>query len=285
MHNLINFIVKNVHWFLFGLLVVISFFLIVRENGYQRSVYLSSANEISGRVYSLSNVVTSYIGLKTANTDLTERIAELETRVRFLEGYIWEHNDSIGAIPILRDSVHTLGYVYMKARVVNNVIFLGSGNYITLDKGEKDGIAPDMGVISATGIVGVVNVVSDNFSVVIPVLNPKLRLNCKVKSSNYFGPLLWSGNNPRYAYLEELPRHITFNIGDTIVTSGFSSIFPEGIMVGIISASKKQKDDNYNSLQVELSTDFGSLSEVLVIKNKNQAEQKRVEKEAMKHVQ
>ncbi len=284
MRNLINFIIKNTHWFLFVFLVVISCFLIVRENGYQRSIYLSSANEVTGKIYSLSNTITSYIGLKTANEDLTERIAELETKIRYLEDYIWEHRDSIHPAPIHSESGNQAAYIYLKAKVVNNSVS-GMGNYITLNKGKKEGIAPDMGVISATGIVGVVSVVSDNFSVVIPVLNPKFKINCRVKSSNHFGPLTWDGDSPRYAYLEELPRHVTFNIGDTIVTSGYSLIFPEGIMVGIVSDSKKQKDDNFNSLQVELSTDFSSLNEVLVIKNKNQAEQKLIEREAMKHVQ
>lgn len=154
-------------------------------------------------------------------------------------------------------------------------------NYITIDKGTKDGITPDMGVVSDQGVVGIVSHVSRNFSVILPLLNPKYRLSCKVLGSNYFGSLRWNGRDARFAQLEELARHVEFQKGDTIVTSGYSSIFPPGIIVGTITDFKKQHDDNFYSLDVALATHFDTLTNVRILMNSKQDEQLRLEEEAM----
>ena len=160
----------------------------------------------------------------------------------------------------------------------NSVSYLA--NYITIDKGRSDGIERDMGVVSERGVVGIISTVSDNYAVVIPILNPKFRLSCKVLGSGYFGSMSWDGRNVQYAKLDELPRHVDFQAGDTIVTSAFSAIFPEGIMMGTVSSFEKQRDDNYYSLTVKLATDFTRLNTVMVIKNYHKNEQKQIEQEA-----
>lgn len=269
MKNLVQFLVKNAHWFLFLFFTLVSFVFLFKNNEFQKSKYLWVFEEIAGRVYSISNSVQSYLDLKPVNTELLNRIASLEMENESLKKKLGQSEDGGQSYNALSDSVQ---YCYVQARVINNQIS-GIDNYITLDKGSSDGIKPDMGIISANGIVGVVINVTPNFSRVISILNPKFRPNCKVEKNNYFGPLVWDGKDSRYTYLEELPRHVDFEIGDTVVTSGFSTIFPEGIPVGTIIDSQKNKNDNYNSLKVQLFTNFATLKEVLIVENTLKGEQ------------
>ncbi len=284
MRNLINFILKNIHWLLFLLLVIVSVYLLVHNNEFQRSKYLAAVQELTGRMYSVSNNVRSYMNLKESNAVLLKRIAELETRVDSYERQVRNMQDSTGVLTYELDSTGVVVCRYTPAWIVNKRIS-GIENYIMLDKGSNDGIKPDMGVLppDGHGIVGVVARVSSNFSQVIPLLNPKFRPNCKVKQSNHSGPLVWDGKDPQYAYLEELPRHITFSIGDTIVTSGYSSVFPAGIPVGTIVDSKKHRDDNFNALKIKLLVDFSTLNDVLIVQNSNREEQLQLEKEAARN--
>lgn len=276
MRNLLNFLVRNLHWWLFLLLVVASFALLLHDTAYPRSVYLSSANSVTGSVYRLSSSVTSYVGLKTENDDLMEKVAEMEARIQYLQEYISHRVDSVASKAVLSDSLGASGYTFVKAQVVNSSV-AQADNYITINKGTADGVTSDMGVISATGAVGVVSLASEHFSIVIPILNSKSRLSCKIRKNNHFGPLVWEGGDPNFAWLMNQPRHVLFNTGDTVVTSGFSTIFPPDIMVGTIVDSKKENNDNFNSLKVALSTDFYTLKNVLVINNKNQKEQMELE--------
>jgi rod shape-determining protein MreC len=277
MRNLIDFLIRNVHWWLFVLLMFVSSVLIVRDNAYQRSIYLSSANEICGGIYSLSASLTSYIGLQKANEALLNRMVEMETRIREMEAYIRSQCDTTAYLPILeRSGLYASGYTFIPARVVNNSV-TQTDNYITLDKGEKDGVEPDMGVISSTGVIGVVSLVSDHYAVVIPLLSSKSFLSCKIQRTNHFGPLVWDGKSPRFACLNNVPRHIDFHTGDTIISSGFSDILPENIMVGTVAEYEKVGGDEFSSLKIALSTDFHSLKEVLIIGNKSKKEQAELE--------
>ncbi|MDR1436608.1 MAG: rod shape-determining protein MreC [Candidatus Symbiothrix sp.] len=274
MRNLINFIFKNVHWLLFFLLVSLSVLLIVNNNRFQRSKYLAVSLEVTGRLYAVSAFVESYMNLRETNTNLMKKIAELENTIQAHEHQIELLSDTGSLRKIEPDSSH---FTLKQAKVVNNSV-TGIENYILLNKGSEDGIERDMGVISHQGIVGVIMGVSRNFSLVIPVLNPKFRPSGRVKSNNYFGPLIWDGKDPRYTYLQELPRHIHFEINDTVVTSGFSGIFPGGLPVGKIVDSMKQKNDNYTSLKIELFANFHTLTDVLIIKNSYREEQQILQK-------
>ncbi len=267
---------------MFIFLEIICFYFIFQYNSYQRSVFLNSSNEIVGRVYAISGNIVSYFGLREANEDLLLKNAELQNQVFDLQSYIHKLEiDTLRTNAIVQDSTVapvTNPYEYIISRVINNSISQAE-NYITINKGRNDGISKEMGVISQQGIVGIVRAVSNNFSVIQPVINPKTILSCKVKGSNTPGSLVWTGEDYRYVNLEGFPRFEKFEKGDTIITSGYSGIFPEGIIIGVIEDSKGQSDDNFLTLKVKLSTDFSSLKDVLVIKNNNRQEIIDLEKE------
>ena len=283
MRKLLEFLVGKRHWFLFVVLLAFSLTLIYRNNAYQRNILFSSANEVAGRLSSVSGEVISYMHLRKINKELLERNGQLEAQLLDLQDQL----DALRADTVLfkgfaADSTEHFPYAFVVAQVVNNSVAHLS-NYITVNKGRKDGIAPDMGVVSERGVIGIVSTVSDHFSVIIPILNPKLKLSCTVLGSSYFGSLSWNGQNIRYATLEELPRHVEFQRGDTIVTSGYSAVFPAGLIVGIVEDYEKQHDDNFYALQVRLATDFQALNHVRIIKNFLQQEQLEVEQEAKKN--
>lgn len=257
--------------------------LIYRNSAYQRNIMFSSANVITGHIASVSGYVNSYLNLREINKELLERNGQLELEMIELQDQLeMMRADTVLFAGFAPDSTEQFPYSFILADVVNNSVSHLS-NYITINKGRKDGIAPDMGVVSEKGVVGIVSTVSDHFSVIIPLLNPKFRLSSKVLGSSYFGSLSWNGRNSRFANLDELPRHVEFKKGDTIVTSGYSAVFPPGIVVGKVSDFKKQHDDNFYTLEVELATDFASLNNVRVIRNYHQAEQLSTEQEAKKN--
>ena len=238
-------------------------------------------SEVVGSFYFVSNSITSYLRLKTINEDLSERTAYLEGRIQYLEGLILSMKDSVVARELIdRIDFDTASrYTYIMARVANNSL-AKKDNYITLNKGTSAGIVPDMGVFSATGVVGFVMNASENYSVVLPVLNSNFHLSCKIKGTNYFGSLSWDGKSITHANLYELPTYTQCENGDTIMTSGHSLSFPEGIPVGIIEGLAPRKNNNFNTLKIRLLTDFGALNEVLVVDKKNRIEQQALEEEA-----
>lgn len=268
---------------MFILLEIISLALVYRNNAYQRNVMFSSANVVAGHLASISGSITSYINLREINRELLERNGELELQMLDLQDQLDALlADSVTFKGFAPDTTESFPYSFVVADVVNNSVTHLS-NYITVNKGRIDGIEPDMGVVSERGVVGIVSTVSDHFSVIIPLLNPKFRLSCKVLGSSYFGSLSWGGRSTLYANLDELPRHVNFQKGDTIVTSGYSAVFPSGIIVGVVDNFERQHDDNFYSLQVRLATDFQALNNVRIIKNFRQAEQLGIEKEAKKN--
>lgn len=284
MRKLLEFLVRKSHWFLFVALLAVSLTLIYRNNAYQRNVLFSSANVVAGSVSSVSGEVTSYLHLREINKELLERNGQLEAQMLDLQDRLDAYMaDTMLFKGFAADSITPeFPYSFVVAQVVNNSVSHLS-NYITIDKGRLDGVMPDMGVVSERGVVGIVSTVSDHFAVIIPLLNPKMRLSCKVLGSSYFGSLSWNGRDTQYATLEELPRHVEFQRGDTIVTSGYSAVFPAGLIVGIVEEYAKQHDDNFYALQVRLAADFHALNHVRIIKNFLQQEQLDVEREARKN--
>ncbi len=291
MQKLLAFIIAKRHWILFILCEIISFVLIYRNNTYQRNMMLNSANVVIGNITSISGGVFSYFDLQKVNQELLERNSILEMEVirlreqanrRIIDATSF--NQVFLADTVLPDSLFRGDYVYkyITAGVVNNSITY-LNNYITINKGYNDGVRPDMGVVSPQGLVGIVTTVDKHFSVVISLLNVKFKVNCKVQHTDYFGALSWKGGDVEYAYLEQLPTHATFQIGDTIITSGYSAVFPPGVVVGVVESYEKENDDNFYSLKVRLSTNFQSLSILCVIDNGLQKEQKEIEMEAKKN--
>lgn len=275
MRNLINFLLKYNYWFLFVILEVASFVLLFRFNNYQQSVYFTSANTVVGAVYEVSGGISSYFHLKSVNEDLLDRNMLLEEQINNLEKALKERQlDSIAVNSIRK--MPQKDYQLFKARVIKNSLNLAD-NYITLDKGSSSGIHSEMGVVDGNGIVGIVYETSPSYSVVISVLNSKSNISCKIVGSDYFGYLKWEHGDSRYAYLKDLPRHAEFNLGDTVVTSGFSTVFPEGIMVGTVDDMSDSHDGLSYLLKIKLATDFGKLSDVRVIARNGQQEQKELE--------
>lgn len=277
MRNLFNFILRNSHWLLAILLVAFSFYLVFAHNSYQRSVYLTSANNVTGWFYDTSNHITSFFYLKKNNAQLLERNAELEKKYYDLQALLDSviASDSMVVEAFAPDSITTPQFNFIPAEVVN-LSFSGVNNFITLNKGLSHGIRPDMGVISQQGVVGVVANVSPNFSVVIPVINPKFRLSARLKNSENYGSISWDGTNVRQAQLQDLPKHEVFHEGDTVLTS-FSRIFPRNLIIGFVSNTGKSGDDNFNTFNVHLATNFYTLQDVLVINDMFYEEQQTLE--------
>ena len=280
MRNLLNFLIKYNYWFLFLLLEVTSFVLLFRFNHYQQSVYFTSANGVAGKVYEISGGISSYFHLKSVNEDLLDRNMWLEQRVAFLEKSLQEQGlDSVKLYSMARLAPDD--YRIFKANVIKNSLNKAD-NYITLDRGSSDGIRPEMGVVDANGVVGIVYKTSPRYSLVIPLLNSKSSISCKIVGSEYFGYLKWEGGDSRFAYLKDLPRHAEFNLGDTVVTSGYSTVFPEGVMVGTVDDMSDSHDGLSYLLKIKLATDFGKVSNVRVISRSGQEEQNMLEKEGEK---
>ena len=278
MRNLLNFLIKYNYWFLFLLLEVASFILLFRFNHYQQSVYFTSANGVAGKVYEISCGITSYFHLKTANEDLLDRNMWLEQRLLFLENVLKEKGLDSARLYSMERLAPT-EYQIFKANVIKNSLNKAD-NYITLDRGTTEGIRPEMGVVDANGVVGIVYKTSPHYSLVIPLLNSKSSISCKIVGSDYFGYLKWEGGNSRFAYLKDLPRHAEFNLGDTVVTSGYSTVFPEGVMVGTVDDMSDSHDGLSYLLKIKLATDFGKVSNVRVISRNGQDEQKALESRA-----
>lgn len=228
MRNLLNFLLKYNHWFLFVLLEVISLTLLFRFNNYQGSAFFTSANYLAGIVYEASSQVTRYFGLTEVNKDLTARNVELEIEVERLSQALEQYTqDTTGVANLRKEALKD--YVLYDARVVNNSI-THPNNFITIDKGEADGIRPEMGVVCGNGVVGIVYLTGKHHAIVLPVLNSKSSISCKIKRTSYFGFLKWEGGSSQYAYVKDMPRHSEFSLGDTIVTSGHSAVFQPGYL-------------------------------------------------------
>lgn len=263
MNNLIFFFIKARPWILFAVYACIGCVLLFKSNPYQQSVYLTSANTLSTAVYNGASGITSYFNLRNINDDLQRRNSQLELEVLQLKQQLIGYQDMAYAQAHPVDSV-LQRYNFVLAHVVNNSIHRPH-NYITIQKGSLDGIRPDMGVIDQNGVVGKINVVGPHSARIISLLNDNLRLSCKIRKSNTVGSLVWDGKDYRTALLEEIPRHATFAKGDTVITSGYSTSFPEGIPVGVVMGEMKGYDDNFHTLIVKLFTDFSKLSTVRVV--------------------
>ncbi|MCI5710537.1 MAG: rod shape-determining protein MreC [Prevotella sp.] len=273
MHNLVEFLAKYNHWFLFIVLEVISMVLLFQFNNYQGSVWFTSANAVAGKVYEADAQVKSYFNLSTVNAELTQRNLQLEQQVKFLEESLLDKTaDSLTMANRQMQYLSQFGLV--PAKVISNSLDK-TDNLITIDKGSADGIHKDMGVACGNGVVGVVYLVSEHYSIVIPVLNSQSNISCTIQKRGYFGYLRWKGGSSDIAYVEDIPRHAHFRKHDKVVTSGYSSIFPPGIMVGEIQQVYNSKDGLSYRLKVKLSVDFGKLRDVCVINDK--AMEERIE--------
>lgn len=263
MRNLLAFIAKYNHWFLFVILEVICAVLLFRYNSYQGSVFFSSANVAAGKVYEFDAQAKSFFSLTKVNEQLTQRNLYLEEQVKELTERMVEITNDTNYTK--RSQLEMLSsYKLIPAKVVTNSINQRD-NLITLDKGSDDGVRVDMGVACGNGVVGIVYMVSKKYCVVIPVLNSHSNISVTVDKRGYFGYLHWLGRRPDKAYVNDIPLHAKVLPGDQIVTSGYSSIFPPGMQVGKVLYVFKSLDGLSLQLQVRLSTDFSTLRDVCII--------------------
>ena len=237
MHKLLEFLIGKRHWILFFLLEIVSCMLLYHNHAYQRNLMLSSSSTIVGHILSISGSAKSYMGLREENNVLFEQNGQLELQVMELQQEIERLRAQTLSYDSLFTDSDTLPYHYITAEIVNNRI-AGLSNYITINKGSRHGVKPDMGVVSTRGIVGVVSTV---------------------------------------------PGHAVFEEGDTVVTSGYSAVFPPGVIIGTVAEFDEKRDYTFYSLKVKLATDFMTLKAVRVIRNDYQQERLEVEKEARKN--
>lgn len=276
MRELITFFIRHGKWLVFTIYVVASCMMLFRGVPYQHHVFLTSANSVASGVYAFTNNVTSYFALRDINEDLNRRNADLQLEVISLREQLQSAREYAG-VDSSMIAADTLRHFDLKiAHVINNSV-ARPHNYLTINKGSLDGIKPEMGVVDQNGVVGVVNVTGPHTSRVISLLNPYFRLSCKVKGSDGFGSLVWDGIDPGEALLEELPRHTVFNAGDTVITSGYSAVFPSGIPVGIVLPDKTPHNENFFTLRIKLLADFSTLSAVQVVVNNMKDELRTVE--------
>lgn len=244
--------------------VVISCILLFSRNTYQQSVYLTSANKVTSTINSATSQVTSYFHLKGINESLQASNANLENEVLNLRHQLAECRTLLA--DTLKTKIDIIRFDYIPAAVINNSV-RHPRNYFSINRGALDGVKTGMGVVDQNGVVGIINVTGAHTSRVISLLNQTQHFSVKIKDTNFIGSLNWKGRDPAIAYMEEVPRHAKFHTGDTIVTSGYSTTFPEGIPVGTILNRIKGSDDNFYILKVKLNSDFRALSVVRIIQD------------------
>jgi len=262
MYNLFRFLVRYYLFFLFVLLEVFSFYLIFQNNKYQQVAYINEANRLSGRVYSTYTGITDYFYLRSFSDSLVAENARLHAQLSDSKYYTGidsiRKNDTIGK--------YIQSYEYLTARVIRNSVNQAS-NFIYLDKGKLQGIHKYMGVINSNGIVGQVANVTDHYCAVRSVLNKDSRVSARFIKNQFSGDLHWDGINSTTASMDNVPKHAPVKIGDTVVTSGFSELFPRNIMVGTVKKVKMEPDKDFLDITVSLATNFSSLDYVYVINN------------------
>lgn len=270
MRNLLEFLAKYNHWMLFVVLEVLSMVLLFQFNSYQGSIWFTSANAMVGKVYEWNSAVSSFFSMTKVNEELTLRNFYLERQVNQLSRLYAEQTGDT-TVTQRNELTNLRQFNLISAKVVSNSLDRPD-NLITINKGQADGVNVDMGVACGNGVVGVVFMSSDHYSIVMPILNTRSRISCSIRGRGYFGYLQWYGGDPSIAYVEDIPRHAHFKRGDWVETSGYSSIFPPGVIVGKIIQVYNSRDGLSYRLKVQLTTDFGNLRNVCVINDKSIAE-------------
>ena len=278
MDSLLRFL-KSIHFqLIFIALEVIALILAIGGDAKRNSVFCTSANFVTGRIYDLAWNYVSYFNLREENAMLMEQLSNIRRKNSMF--YV----SDTAKFQTQTDSLGKLKYRFITASVLKNSIN-SKNNFMTLDVGEAEGVHPDMAVVSASGAVGIVVNTSEHFSLAISLLNNKVGISAKLKNSNFYGKLNWTGEDYHTAILHEIPNHVILTVGDTVVTSGYSAIFPPGIPVAVIDSFERNSDDNFYSIKVKFTTDLKCLANVFVIENLMQDEQYQLEEEESKFVQ
>lgn len=267
MQQIINFIIRNKNFLLFLLLFGFSLLFTIQSHSYHKSKFINSANFLTGGVYNSINNINSYFDLKSQNQLLSEENKRLRTLLS---------NTKIKADSVYVDSLmFGKSYRFYTSNVIKNSYSL-SNNVLTLNKGKRDSIKEDFGVISSKGIIGIVDKTSSNYSTVISILNTTSSISAQLKKTNHLGSLIWDGNSPEFVQLTDIPKIAPVKIGDSIITSGQSSIFPKGIPIGVVSEFQLDQAENYYEITIKLFNDMTSVEHVYIIENVNKEELKNL---------
>ncbi len=274
MKEIIKLILKYHFTIIFVLLEFLSFSLIVLHNNYQRTVFSGYTASFLSGISSTVSDIDDYFYLRETNENLVEENTKLRNQIEELKTLCrWYAMDTLWN-PV--DSME-VNYVFKNADIVNAGVNK-TKNYMTIDKGAADGVQPEMAVCSSDGVIGVVEKVSRHYAKVLPLINTNLRISAKIKKNGYYGSLQWDGEDYRYSYLNDIPFHVSAEIGDTIVTSGFSSIFPENELIGFVE-SVNRETANFLTIKVKLATDFKRISDIYVIAHTRRQEKQQLENE------
>jgi len=278
MERLLKFIYEYRAFFTFLFLELTCAWLIIENNQFQSSAYFNSSSRMAASVLGFSQDVREYFSLRTINRDLAEENSILRTALE-------QRNQRIFAdqIPELKDPLLSNRFEYIDAKVVSNSTQFYK-NYITVDKGKLDGIKLGMAAISPLGAIGKVKSVSDHFSVLISLLHTDEMVSCVVKQKDYFGTVQWDGADVRLTNLRYIPRHANPSVGDTVITSGYNSIFPNGVLVGVIHSATLNEEAPFWNIKVSLAQDFSKLSFVELVKSNLQSERDSLERVTISEV-
>jgi len=258
MQQIINFLIRNKTFLLFLLLFSISLSLTFQSHSYHKSKFINSANFLTGGIYQSANSIKQYFGLKEENNILLEENNRLKSIL---------FNTESGEIKqAYLDKNVSNSYKLIPAQVYKNS-YSATNNYLTINKGIRDSIKQDLGVITSKGIVGIIDNISNGYARVISVLNTTIEVNAQLKKTNHFGRLTWNGKNPELVQLIDIPKLALITVGDTITTGGRSTIFPKGIPVGEVVSFKLDDTENYFNIDVKLFNDMTSIGHVFIIEN------------------
>ena len=246
------------------MLLGFSLILTIQAHSFQKSKFISSANLVSGGIYSWRNEINTYLNLEEYNQRLLEENQRLRTSLASLEDttQLRDHTDT---------SSYEGNYIFKAAEVINNN-YTNRNNYLTLKRGAEDGIKPDMGVVTSKGIVGIVENVSPGYATVISILNSNSKINAQLKNSNHFGTLIWNGEDPEIVQLIDVPAIAPVEEGDTIITGGRSLIFPKGLPIGTVDNFTTDQSDSYYTINIDLFNDMTNIGYVYVIENTQKEE-------------
>ncbi len=257
MRDLFRFLFRQRNNLLFAALLALSMSLVVSGNMHQRAQVISSSNAVIGRIYATRNDITSFADLRRVNNDLVRSLAiERERKFNLLL-----LADSAGRVV---DTLRRQRYTFIPAQVINSTT-QKEKNYITLDKGSVDGLRPDMGVIGANGIVGMVRETSEHFALVISVLNPDHAASAQLRSTRHFGQLKWNTGDPRTVLLSDIDKHVHVAVGDTVETSGIERVYPAGIPIGVVEKVENDPSIPFHLIIVRLSEDLTRSGQVTVV--------------------
>lgn len=270
MRRIIYLIKKFRYFLLFIILEILAFIIIIQGHSYHQSKFVNSTNFFTGGLYNKANSVSEFFHLRKDNQLLSEENARLKNLLGKRE-----NTYAVDSFTVIDTSQYFQKYDYSVAKIINNN-YTKRNNFLTLNKGSKHGLTPDLGVVNSKGIIGVIKNVSTNYATVLSILNSNSNINVRLKNSNHFGTLVWDGKDYNITQVIDIPRQAVVKAGDTIVTGGKSAIFPEGIEVGVVK-DFKYAQNKYQIINILLFNDMSAIGEVQIVKNLHKDEQVTLE--------